>query len=236
MKFHPLHSWDLTLAAARSLQSDLARRIVLRTPAGFSPKLVAGADVSCMRGSNRLYGAVVVLRLPEMEIVERSVADCDATFPYVPGFLSFREGPVLLKAFSKLRAIPDVIFFDAQGVAHPRRFGLASHLGLILGISSIGCAKSHLFGRFDVPKLKIGAQNPIVFGKERLGVAIRTRIHANPIYISVGHMISLTDAASLTMSCLDGRHRIPAPTRLAHLAINEYRRSLLPQFGGQLER
>lgn len=224
MRIGALHSWDVDTREARRIQAELARRVSRRSPSRLHPRLVAGADMSHLRGDPWLYGAVVVLRLPGFEVVETAIARRKDLFPYVPGYLSFREGPVLIDCFRKLRRRPDVVLFDAQGIAHPRRLGLASHLGLWLGMPSIGCAKTRLCGEADEPEATPGSKSALREDGERIGTLIRTRAGSKPIFVSVGHNISLADAERVVTDCWDGKHRLPEPTRLAHVAVNEYRR------------
>jgi len=224
MRFRSLHGWGLRIPAARALQERLASRIVEATPADFEPRLVAGADMSHRRGSPWLYGAVVVVRVEDRAVLETVTARRKATFPYVPGFLAFREGPVLLDAFRRLRARPDAVLFDAHGRAHPRRLGLASLLGLWLGLPSAGCAKSRLCGAHDEPGPARGTAAPLRHEGERVGTVLRTREGSRPVFVSVGHRIALADAEALVLRCTDGRHRLAEPVRLAHLAVNAFRR------------
>ncbi|MBI3831264.1 MAG: endonuclease V [Planctomycetes bacterium] len=224
MRFKALHAWDLDIPQAKALQARLAEKIRSATPDGFAPKLVAGADMSHRRGSPWLYGAVVVLRFPSLEWVETATARCRARFPYVPGYLSFREGPVLLACFRKLRHKPDAVVFDAQGQAHPRRFGLASHLGLWLDLPAVGCAKSRLCGVFREPGWERGACSPLELEGARIGTVLRLRTGSKPVFVSVGHRLSLKDAEALVLACGSGRYRLPELTRIAHLAVNTYRR------------
>ncbi|MCZ7647092.1 MAG: endonuclease V [Planctomycetota bacterium] len=225
MRLRPLHAWNLSLPEAKALQARLAARVSARTPAGFVPRLVAGADMSHRRGSTWLYGAVVVVRLPDFEPVESAAARLETAFPYVPGYLSFREGPVLLECFRKLRARPDAVLFDAQGFAHPRRLGLASHLGLWLGLPCAGVAKSRLCGVHEEPGPERGDRAPLLDGTERIGTVLRTRPGSNPLYVSVGHRLALPDAEALVLASGLPRYRLPEPTRLAHRTVNAYRRS-----------
>lgn len=224
MRFKTLHPWDLEIPNAKALQSRLAAKIRSETPDGFAPKFVAGADMSHRRGSPWLYGAVVVLRFPSLECVETATARYKANFPYVPGYLSFREGPVLLECFRRLRHEPDAVLFDAHGKAHPRRFGLASHLGLWLDLPAVGCAKSRLCGVFCEPAPERGARSQLELDGEQIGTVLRLRPGSKPVFISVGHRISLKDAETLVLACGSGRFRLPEPTRLAHDAVNTYRR------------
>ncbi len=186
-------------------------------------KLVAGTDISYDRGSDILYAAIVVLELPDLQIIEIATAVIEVDFPYIPGLLSFREGPAVLKAWEKLTAKPDVIIFDGQGLAHPRRFGLACHLGLWLDIPAIGCAKSRLIGTPAEPSQERGAKASLMVGEEKIGVVLRTRPAVKPVFISTGHKIYLKEATELVLRCTKG-YRLPEPTRQAHLAVNRLRR------------
>jgi len=222
MEIPSLHSWDLTPTAAVALQKELAGRIDTRSPLAGC-ELVAGADVSYNRFSPVFYAAVVVVRVSDGAIVETQSAVRESPFPYVPGLLSFREGPVLLEVFAKLKTRPDAVMFDAAGYAHPRRFGLACHLGLCLDIPSLGCAKSILVGKARSPGKKPGALASLKDGKEVIGCAVRTKHGIKPVYVSVGHKIDLASAVRLTLECCRG-YRLPEPTRQAHLHVNLLRR------------
>jgi len=224
MRVGNLHSWDLSVADAKALQARLASRVLARTPKGFTPTLVAGADMSHLRGAPWLYGAVVVLRLPDLELVEAQTARRRVSFPYVPGYLSFREGPVLLDCFRKLRSRPDAVLFDGQGFSHPRCFGLACHLSVVLDVPGVGCAKSRLCGEYAEPGPVRGSRTPLFDAGECIGTVLRTREVSKPIFVSVGHRITLKDAEALVLACLKGHYRLPEPTRLAHLAVNHFRR------------
>jgi deoxyribonuclease V len=173
-------------------------------------RLVAGADVGEKGG--RARAAIAVLR--GSEIVETVVAETAVPFPYVPGLLSFREIPPLLAAWRKLRTRPDVVLLDGQGLAHPRRFGLACHFGLVTGFPTVGCAKSRLLGAHDEPAPARGSWSPLVDGGETVGAALRTREAAKPVYVSLGHRVSLAAAIRIVLDCAP-RFRIPEPQRLA---------------------
>jgi len=224
MRIRSLHPWKLDLARARALQEALAGRVSEHEPPGFSPRLVAGADMSHRRGSPWLYAAVVVLRLPDFAVVEQAGARRRATFPYIPGFLSFREGPVVLAAFRKLRTQPDAVLFDGQGRAHPRRCGLACHLGLWLDRPSLGCAKSCLCGQYGQVGPQGGARSELRLEGRRIGTLLRTREGSKPLVVSVGHRISLAAAEALVLACTKCGHRLPEPLRLVHLLVNDLRR------------
>jgi len=223
-----LHRWDVTPAEARALQLEWSGRVERRDRIGRIRR-VAGTDVAfdppgrpTWRSGEAVAGVVVFL-YPGGEELERATARVPVTFPYVPGLLSFREIPALLDALGRLRQAPDLIFCDGQGYAHPRRFGLASHLGVLLDAPTIGCAKSRLIGEHVEPGQRAGAWAPLVDAGERIGAALRTRATARPIYVSTGHRVSLERAIALTMEMCDGR-RIPVPTRVADRCVAQAKR------------
>jgi len=216
MRVNQLHRWDLTTARAREVQLELASR-VSRDNEIDSAHFIAGVDISVDRVRGVARGAVVVLSYPELEVVETRVVEGKVDFPYVPGLLSFREAPLTLAAFERLGIAPDLILYDGQGIAHPRRLGLASHLGLLLDRPTIGCAKSRLCGSHQIPGLEPGSYAELVDGEEVIGAALRTKLGVKPVYVSIGHRISLESAIYWVMRCCRG-YRLPEPTRLAHLA------------------
>lgn len=209
------HSWDLTPAEAIALQKELAASITTTDQLG-EVRLVAGIDVGFEEGNTVTRAAVVVLTFPTLELVEQVVARRSTSFPYVPGLLSFREGPAILDAFAGLQATPDLLLFDGQGLAHPRRFGIACHMGVLTGLPSIGVAKSRLTGRplGALPEKK-GAWLPLIDLEEVVGAVVRTRDRTNPLYVSTGHRISLLTAIDYTLACTT-RYRLPETTRAAH--------------------
>jgi deoxyribonuclease V len=217
-----LHSWDLNPSEARALQKELAERVDVSRPLPFV-KTVAAADVSYDVGGRWLYAAVVVTRAGTDEVLERSGAITEVKFPYVPGLLSFREAPAVIQAYEALRLQPDVLLVDGQGIAHPRRMGLASHLGLWLGIPTIGCAKSWLFGEHSEPGLNRGDRSPLVDGGQTLGAVLRTRDRVKPLYVSPGHLCNLESALRIVLQNAP-KYRLPIPARLAHEYVNELRR------------
>ncbi|MBM4069073.1 MAG: endonuclease V [Planctomycetes bacterium] len=223
MQIKTLHSWDLTPTEAVALQRELAGRVDTRTPLGHCA-LVAGADISYERFSPVFYAAVVVVRVADGAVVETQTAIRESPFPYVPGLLSVREGPAVLEAFAKLRTIPDAVMFDGQGYAHPRRIGLACHMGLWLNLPTLGCAKSLLVGQARVPGPRPGAMTSLRDGKDTIGKAVRTRRGIKPVYVSAGHKIDLASAVRLVLKCCRG-YRLPEPTRQAHLCVNSLRRA-----------
>jgi deoxyribonuclease V len=218
----PLHRWSMSPRQAISLQKRLAGQIRIE-PLREAPRLVAGADVAFSADGRRCLAGVVVWDVPTSQVVEEQLAWRPAKFPYVPGLLSFREAPAVLAAVRKLRSRPDVFMFDAQGVAHPRRMGLASHVGLLMDCPSIGCAKSRLCGEQIVPAIAAGSIAPLIDHGETVGVVLRTRGGINPVYVSIGHRVTLDGAIAVVLSCVT-RYRLPEPTRLAHILVTGHRR------------
>lgn len=220
MRVRALHRWDVSPAEAVDIQRRLAS-LVVRTGSVRAPALIAGVDVSAggrQAGTRPALAAVVVVRWPGLEPVEQSVVRADIRFPYVPGLLSFREIPVLVPALERLRSTPELVLVDGQGIAHPRRLGLAAHLGLLLDLPTIGCAKSRLVGTLSEPLgAERGAVAPLVDAGEEVGRAVRTRTGAKPVYVSVGHRIALECAVRWVLA-LAPRFRLPEPVRLAHQA------------------
>jgi len=208
------HRWDLTPAEARALQTELAGRIV--TTDRFGPiRKVAGVDIGFEDGGRMTRAAVVVLDFPALSMVESAIARRATDFPYVPGLLSFRELPAALDAFAALSETPDLLLCDAQGLAHPRRFGLACHLGWLLDTPCIGVAKSRLIGAFAPPADERGAWTPLLDDDEVIGAAVRTRAGVRPVFVSIGHAVSLESSIRLTLACTP-RYRLPETTRHAH--------------------
>ena len=238
MRLSVKHKWDVTTAEARRIQEELRERWeakdrfgTIRTVAGLDAAFVLKGSQAfrkpsrwnITREANRAIGAVVVFSYPEMRELERAYAEVPLEFPYVPGFLSFREIPALLAALRKLRRMPDLLFCDGQGYAHPRRMGLASHLGIVLDVPSIGCAKSVLIGEHGPVGRKQGDWSAIRDGEETIGAALRTRTDCRPVYISSGHRVSLETALRLTLSVGDGT-RVPRPTREADRFVSQTKR------------
>lgn len=223
MQLTRLHGWDLSPREGISLQRDLAGQVMLKDRLPAYIRRVAGVDVSYRKHGRQFFAAVVALSFPELEPVETATATSECNFPYVPGLLSFRELPVVLAAFARLGTVPDLVLVDGQGVAHPRRIGLASHLGLWLDLPTIGCAKSRLIGEHAVVGEKRGDWVPLLDGAERIGSVVRTRDRVKPMYISPGHLVSMKSSVELVLACTS-RYRMPEPTRLAHHETNRVRR------------
>jgi deoxyribonuclease V len=205
------HPWNVPPAEAVEIQRRLAP-LVVETPLA-NIETVAGIDVSVRE--DRVRAAVVVVELPDLAPVDSAVWEGPVAFPYLPGLLSFREAPAVLPALQKLASTPDLLMLDAQGLAHPRRFGLACHLGVLLDRPAIGVAKSRLVGTSDEPPQEKGAWTPLEHRGETIGAVLRTRERVHPVYVSVGHRATLADAVRVTMACVT-RFKLPEPTRLAH--------------------
>ena len=234
MRFTAPHAWDVTPAEARAIQADLAGRVLLTDTMTLDAiKTIAGADNAYIKESGVTIACAVVVALafPSLEVIETAVAWSPVTFPYVPGLLSFREAPAVLAACAELNVEPDVVLFDGQGYAHPRRLGLASHLGLFLDRPAIGCAKSRLIGQFEEPERDFGAHTPLVDRGEVVGAAVRTRPRHKPLFVSPGHKISVETAVAITLACCREGRFLPEPTRLAHELVTRERRTRLDANG-----
>jgi deoxyribonuclease V len=217
-----LHEWDISPVEAVALQRELAARVKLQ-PLRSECQLIASCDVSFNIGSEILFAAIIVLNRTDFTVVEKVTIQDRITFPYVPGLLSFRELPILLKGFAQLQSRPDLVLCDGQGIAHPRRLGIASHLGLWLNTPTIGSAKNLLCGEYKEPGLSKGEKSPILHQKEVIGYALRSRNRVKPIYVSPGHLTDLETAVEMVMRLVD-RWRIPVPIRLAHELSNAVRK------------
>ena len=249
MKISNLHSWNLSYAQARDLQTRLACEVQF-TPLKEPPKLIAGLDCAFSKDGKRIIAATIVLRTPDaqkgiweplttpcFQTIETASAVQEVNFPYIPGLLSFREAPACIAAVKKLRKQPDIFIIDGQGIAHPRRLGLAAHLGLFFDKPTIGCAKSRLTGIFDEPPPEKGAHTPLKDKKnikhqtqydirntqyEVIGAVVRTRTNVKPVFVSVGNKCLLKDAIETTLACTT-KYRLPEPTRLAHQLVTKLR-------------
>lgn len=209
------HAWDIEPKEAIELQERLVRKLILEWD-GRSVESVAGVDVHFQ--GDRAIAAIVIMRYPDMRHLEATRSQVDLAFPYVPGMLAFREGPAVLDAWAHLKRDPDLLMFDAQGIAHPRGFGLAAHLGLVLDRPSIGVAKSRLYGHHEEPGLRKGDREMLVHEQipaEPIGMVLRTRDKVKPVYVSPGHRMDIPHAVEFTLRCCT-RYRLPEPTRWAH--------------------
>jgi deoxyribonuclease V len=232
MQTKKLHNWDLSYQQAIALQKELCEKVQLvelKNP----PKTIAGIDCALSKDGQRIIAAVVVLRSSTaeerlwgssepagFELVETTYAIQKISFPYIPGLLSFRESPVCIAAVEKLKTTPDAFIIDGQGIAHPRRFGIAAHLGLFFDKPTIGCAKSRLIGTFEEPPLQKGAYSLLKDRNEVIGAVVRTRTNVEPVFVSVGNKCLLKNAIEITFACIT-KYRIPEPTRLAHQLVSK---------------
>jgi len=213
MKLHVQHRWDVSPEEAEQIQRELAARVRVE-PLSAQPETIGGIDVSFPR-EGLARAAVVVMRFPNLTPIAQALVERPVDFPYIPGLLSFRETPAVLDALEQLSSLPDLLMCDAQGIAHPRRLGLAAHLGVLLDHPTIGCAKSRLTGRHQEPGPQKGAYTWLYDDGEIIGAVVRTREGVRPLYVSVGHRIDLPGAIEITLACCT-RYRLPEPTRLAH--------------------
>lgn len=217
VKLEATYPWPGDTAAAKRLQDQLAGRVSTRSGLPAEIRRVAGIDISPPDADGWVRGAVVVLRWPGMEVEEVSIGRARPPVPYVPGLLGFREAPAAAAALERLSAAPDAILVDGQGFAHPRRFGLACHIGLMTGVPTVGCAKSILLGRHGPLGAERGDWAPMLDRGETVGAAVRTRRGVSPVYVSIGHLVDLESAIALVLGCC-GRYRLPETTRKAHQA------------------
>lgn len=218
------HRWDLSVAEARALQTELRSRLVLTPPPDFAPRTVGGADVSTNRHEDVGYAAVVTLDTATLAPLGSAGAVARLPMPYIPGYLSFRELPALAAAWERLEQRPDVLIFDGQGIAHPRRFGVACHGGLLFDVPSIGCAKSILVGRHGPLAEARGSTAELIDRGEVVGMAVRTRAGVKPVYVSPGHRMDLATAVRIVLAAAP-RYREPETTRRSHRLVNEMRRA-----------
>jgi deoxyribonuclease V len=223
MKISDLHSWDVDYRQAIALQVELASRVKsVRLPK--TPELVAGIDCAFTRDGQSVISCIVVVKLGELETIEIQWATEPLKFPYIPGLLSFREAPACIAAARKLNCSPDVFIVDGQGIAHPRRLGIASHLGLIFNKPTIGCAKGRLTGTYDEPDTKKGSWSLLRDGDQTIGAVLRTRDNIKPVFISIGHRITLDESIDICLSAVS-RYRLPEPTRLADRKVAQLKRN-----------
>jgi deoxyribonuclease V len=206
--------WPTAVAEARIAQERLRDQVILEDRLG-KPRLVAGVDVGFEDAGRITRAAVAVLTFPGLELHEHAVSRRETTFPYVPGYLSFREIPAVLDALEQLATVPDVVLCDGHGFAHPRRCGLASHLGILIDVPTVGVAKSRLVGFFEMPGERKGSWTPLIDDDEIIGAVLRTRTGVRPLFVSTGHRVSLETAVDLTLRCVT-RFRLPETTRWAH--------------------
>ena len=219
MKAKNLHEWDLSCKEAIEIQRILAsqvRFIAMKK----KPKIIAGLDCAFSNNGKIIFAAAVVIDTSDFSIIETTTASRRVVFPYIPGLLSFRETPACIDAIEKLKTNPDAFVVDGQGIAHPRRLGIASHIGLLIDKPTIGCAKSRLIGISDEPGSKKGSHNLLMDSGEEIGAVLRTRTDVKPVYVSVGHKCTLDDAISIVLGCTT-KYRLPEPSRLAHQLVGQ---------------
>lgn len=218
---------NLNLAEAKAIQSGLRDRIQI-TPLTKPILTIAGADISLNRFSETIFAGIVVLRYTDLQPVAYSLVQSKTTFPYVPGFLAFREVPALVQALAQMPLRPDVMMIDGHGIAHPRRMGIAAHFGALTGIASMGCAKNILYGKWLEPGIQKGDFSPIMAKEEMIGYAFRSKFKTNPVFISPGNKMSLQDSLDIARRCV-GSYRLPEPTRRAHEFVNLFRTGKLKE-------
>lgn len=218
---NPLNPWPRSYQEAVALQEALRHQILL-TPLPRPPRTVGGADAICDKEDRRIFGAMAVYSFPELELIEEAGLAGVCPFPYRTGLLSFREVPILVEVFQRLKNPPEVLLVDGQGIAHPRGLGLAAHLGLALDIPAIGVAKSRLVGQGEEPPRTAGATTPLVWQGKVVGLILRTAANTKPLYLSPGHRITLEEARDITLGCVR-RYRVPVPLRQADLLSRRLR-------------
>jgi deoxyribonuclease V len=211
---HQIDWHNITIQQARQIQQDLASQVILEDQ---FPRLkhVAGVDVGMLEQGKITRAAVAVLTFPELQLVDQAIVKIKTSFPYVPGYLSFRELPAVLRAIEQLSVNPEMFLCDGQGIAHPRRLGIASHLGVLLDMPTIGVAKSRLIGTYEEPGPNKGDYSPLYDGNERIGVVLRSRFGVKPLFVSPGHRVSIASAVEITLACTP-KYRLPETTRHAH--------------------
>jgi deoxyribonuclease V len=217
-----IHDWPIDADEAYKIQRKIGSGLI--THSTFKKiEYITAVDTAFNDKINRLYAAAVTMTYENLTDIEQAVAEMDAAFPYIPSLLSFREGPVILRALSRLKKKPDLIIFAGHGIAHPLQFGLAAHLGLLLDIPSIGCARRCLSGEYEEPTPEKGSLSPLYISNIKRGFVFRTKTNVKPMFVSPGHRCAMSDAIEIISGCL-GQYRMPIPLRLAHLYANKYRR------------
>lgn len=217
-----MHDWDINPKNAIAIQNQLAQNVIFQNiPNTIST--IAGIDVSYSYDDNKMIAGIIILDYPSLSEIDRYFYVKDISFPYIPGFLSFREAPAIVEMIEKYSIKSDIFFFDGHGIAHPRGLGIAAHVGVLLNISSLGCAKKKLVGDYEIPDNYRGAFSGLLYKGNTIGYVLRTKINVKPIYISVGNLLKLHELPELVLNCTK-KYRIPEPTRLAHLAVTNYKR------------
>jgi deoxyribonuclease V len=217
---------ELTIPEATILQKDLRDQVLIEAP-DFPVNTIGGADISFNKNSNTMYAGIVVLKFPALQPIAYCLVKKDVNFPYIPGYLAFREVPALIEAWELLKVKPDVLVVDGHGIAHPRRMGIAAHFGVLTGQPAIGCAKKLLYGKYVEPGLQRGDFSPLMDKDNVIGAVLRSKAGVKPVFVSPGHKMDVASSVSLIAQCL-GNYRLPEPTRLAHNAVNHFREGTLP--------
>lgn len=216
---------NITPEEAIALQTQLRQQLQIQ-PLNKEIKTIAGADISFNKYSTTVYAGIVVMQFPSLQVIETSGVVDEATFPYIPGLLAFREVPALSKAWEGLKIKPDVLVLDGHGIAHPRRMGIAAHFGVVMNTPTLGCAKSLLTGKFIEPTLEAGSTSDLISKNELIGKVLRTKKKVKPVFVSPGNLISMDESLDIVKQCV-GKYRIPEPTRLAHNFVNELRKKAM---------
>lgn len=218
------HDWRISIDWAKSVQIDLAKKVTTKKlPSSISK--IAGFDVAYLKKENILIAGMVVLAYPSLSIIDRHILKGPISFPYIPGFLSFREAPPLLNLIEDHGQDVDVLMFDGHGIAHPRGLGIASHIGVLVNKCSIGCAKKRLVGTFQMPAGDKGSTEYLVYKDQQVGMVVRTKNGIKPIFVSVGHLAEISSSVKFVLSCCQG-YRLPEPTRLAHLTVSKAKQEM----------
>lgn len=223
MKIHHQHPWRISLNQARKIQTRLSSKVILRSsPSLHSLNIIAAVDTAYSKTQRKLFAAVALFSFPELCCLSCFSVECGEAFPYLPGYLSFREIPCYIQIFKKINGDVDLILCDGQGYSHPRRFGLACHLGVLLDKPSIGVAKSRLIGTYDEPSKEKGAYSSLYDQGQGIGMVLRTRTNVKPLFVSPGHRIGFEDCRTVVLDCV-GKYRIPEPLRYVHRYVTEIR-------------
>lgn len=217
----------LTVTAATQIQNELRDDIIIQ-PRNFPMNIIAGADISFNKFSTTVYAGIILIRFPELIPIGYSLVKREVLFPYVPGYLAFREVPALMPAWENLPLKPDLLVVDGHGIAHPRRMGIAAHFGVLAKTPTVGCAKKVLCGKYEEPASEKGSSTPLIFKNEVVGAALRTKHAVKPVFVSPGYCMDVAGTVEIISQCV-GRYRIPEPTRLAHNIVNSFRLGEVPE-------
>jgi len=217
----------LTVTAATQIQNELRNETIIQAR-DFPVNIIAGADISFNKFSTTVYAGIILLQFPQLIPIGYSLVKKEVLFPYVPGYLAFREVPALLAAWENLQQRPDLLVVDGHGIAHPRRMGIAAHFGVVANTPTVGCAKKVLCGKYEEPPSEKGSNTPLVFKNEVVGAALRTKNAVKPVFVSPGYRMDVPGTVEIISQCV-GRYRIPEPTRLAHNIVNRFRLGEVPE-------